>query len=544
MIKLRDYQARSIREVWQWFRDNKQGNPLAVLPTGAGKSIICAKLIEEALSFKSSKPIRVLVVTHSKELIEQNYEKFCAIAPHLDVGVYSAGLKRRDTSNQVIFAGIQSIYNKGEIGIFDLMVVDECHLIPKVGDGRYRKLIARLQEGNSNLRVVGLTATPYRLSCGYLYEGKGKIFHSVATEVTLNELLDLGYLSPVVSKRPEITVDVTGVKKTAGEFNQKQLAERMMDGNLTERIVCDVLHKCYGRKSWLFFCTSVSHAEEAAYYLSEKGVRCAVISGNTPARERERLIDEYKRLKLTCLVNCEVLTTGFDAPSTDLIAMLRPTESTALYQQMAGRGMRISEGKIDCLLLDYAGNVERHGCLDDPHVNIPNKGKGNGVAPTKFCPSCDTALPASTRICKECGHEFPKSEVRIAELASEHAVLSRDKKPILKLYNISNIKYSIHQKESSPDSVRVTYFGSLSGSSEINAMFSREIASEWVCIEHNGYAHQKAIHWWERWMSTPIPDTTEKAIEELRQNSTRKPNKIIVDTADKYPSIKELIEEV
>lgn len=543
MIKLRQYQSRSIREIWDWFRRNKTGNPLAVLPTGAGKSIICAKLVEEAISFKSDSKIRVLIVTHSKELIEQNYEKFIAISSGVDVGVYSAGLKRRDTNNQVIFAGIQSIYNKPELGDFDLIIVDECHLIPKSGDGRYRKLIARLLEGNSKLRVVGLTATPYRLGCGYLYEGNGKLFDEVATEVTLSELLDLGFLSPMISRKPDITVDVSGISKVAGEFNQKQLEQRMMSDCLTERIVKDVLHKCYTRRSWLFFCTSVKHAEEVADYLTEFGVRCAVISGKTPARDRERLIAEYKSLKLTCLVNCEVLTTGFDAPNTDLIAMLRPTESTGLYQQIAGRGMRIAEGKKDCLLLDYAGNVARHGCLDDPYINIPKQRIGKGIAPTKYCPQCDLALPASTKTCPECGHDFPKSQIKLSELASEHAVLSRDKRPILKLYNILSIRFSVHKKEGSNDSVRVTYFGSREGESEAMAMFSQEIVSQWLCIEHSGYPRTIAEKWWSRWIRTPFPESTEKAVEELNAWELGKPNKIIIDTAGKYPEIKSLIEE-
>ncbi|HHP0467281.1 TPA: DEAD/DEAH box helicase family protein [Vibrio harveyi] len=543
MIELRPYQSRSIREIWAWFRENKTGNPLAILPTGAGKSIICAKLIEEAISFKSDKTIRVLVVTHSKELVEQNYEKFVAIAPAVDVGVYSAGLKRKDTDNQVIFASVQSIFNKNTVGAFDLMIVDECHLIPKSGDGRYRKLISRLSESNPKLRVIGLTATPYRLGCGYLYEGKGKIFDSVATEVTLNELLDLGFLSPIISRRPRKSVDLKGVKKVAGEFVLSQLAERMMDDNLTEIAIDDVLTQSDGRRSWLFFCSSILHAEKTAEYLTEKGVRCAVISGNTPARERDKLIAEFKSLKLTCLVNCEVLTTGFDAPSTDLIVMLRPTESTALYQQMAGRGMRIAEGKTDCLLLDYAGNVLRHGCLDDPHLNFPKQGGGKGIAPTKYCPQCDVALPASLRVCSECGHEFPISQVKLAEIASEHAVLSRDKQPILKLYHISRITYVLHKKEGSKDSVRATYFGYRDGTTELLSLFAKEIVSEWICVEHTGYPKTKAIEWWDRWVQADMPEKATDAVALLKANKHSKPNKLIVDTAGKYPEIKALIEE-
>ncbi len=546
MITLRPYQQRTINEIWQWFRENKEGNPLAVLPTGAGKSIICAKLIEEAIGFASAKPIRVLVVTHSKELIEQNYSKFVAIAPSSDVGVFSAGLKRRDTSNQVLFAGVQSIYNKEAIGSFDLMIVDECHLIPKSGDGRYLTLINRLKDLNPSMRVIGLTATPYRLSCGYLHKGEGRLFNDIATEVTLLELLKLGFLSPVISKRPAITADLSGVNKTAGEFNQKQAAERMTAGNLTDLALSDVIQRCYKRVSWLIFCVSVEHAHEVSDWLNGKGIKCAVISGETPPQEREYLIAEYKAGRLQALANCEVLTTGFDAPRTDLIVMLRPTESTALYQQMAGRGMRIFEGKTDCLLLDYAGNVERHGCLDDPYVNVPKqaKGKGSGIAPTKYCPCCDTALPASTKTCSECAHEFPKSEVRLAELASQHAVLSTHREPILKLFDISRVRYVVHAKTGSPNSVKVTYFGNESNSNQLSSMFQKEIVSEWVCIEHEGFAQRKAANWWGKWVQTPIPKLAEDAVMELQQGQCKKPKQLIVDVAGKYPEVKEFIEEI
>lgn len=540
MITLRDYQARTVAELWQWFAHNPEGNPLAVLPTGAGKSIICAQLVSEAVAFSSSAKIRVLVVTHSKELIEQNHSKLVEMRPDLDVGIYSSGLKRRDTDNQVIFAGIQSIYNKEEIGEFNLMIVDECHKIPRRGDGQYLQLINRLQELNPKMRVIGLTATPYRLACGYLHKGEDRMFHDVATEVTLLELLDRGYLTPVVTKRPALTVDMTGVPKTAGEFNQKKAAERMMTDEVTETALNDVMAKSNGRNSWLLFCSSVPHAIEVSEWLNNIGIRCEVISGETPTKERERIINDFKEGRLMALANCEVLTTGFDAPRTDLIVMLRATESTALYQQMAGRGMRLFDGKTDCLLLDYAGNVERHGCLDDPTVNIPRQSKGTGIAPVKYCDVCDEAVPTATKQCPECGALFPENQVRLEELSSEYAALSTHKKPILKMFEVRSVTFEIHRKEGSPNSIRVDYYGSLEGDSSFNAIFNERIVSEWICVEHEGYAKQKARYWWESNTATDFPLDTEHGVRLLKLYHKR-PTHLIADTSGKYNQLIELI---
>ncbi|UKA12950.1 DEAD/DEAH box helicase [Photobacterium damselae] len=543
-FNLRPYQSRTIDDLWAWFGGNT-GNPLLVLPTGAGKSIIAAQIVSDAISFAYERPIRVLVVTHQKELIEQNYEKFTSLRPDVQTGIYSAGIGRKDCNSQVLFAGVQSIYNKTDIGGFDLVVVDECHTIPKSGDGRYKQLFERLQADRPHCRVIGLTATPFRLGSGFLHKGENALFSGIASEVTIIELLELGFLSPVVTYKPAFTVSMDGVKKTAGEYNAKQATARMMENNHTERALNDVIEKGSSRRSWLLFCMSIEHAEQCGRYLQSKGILCAIITGKTPKKERESILQGFKSGYIQAVANVGVLTTGFDAPNIDLVVMLRPTESTALYLQMVGRGLRIADGKADCLLLDYAGNIEKHGCIDDPIITEPRQSRGGGasLAPVKYCPKCEFALHTSVMRCKNCGFEYPASErERIDYIASQRAVISKYREPIFTEHQITGVSYSRHPgKNGKPDSVKVTYFGN-QGATESNwfaGVFAGQVATEYLCFEHKGYAAKKARDWWRKWVgdSHQEPETVTEALQVLDQGISRKPTGLMTEDSGKHPKI-------
>ena len=404
---LRDYQKRSIDLLYDWFRENQRGHPCIVLPTGAGKSHIVAALCKDAL--QSWPETRILMLTHKRELIQQNAEKMRQTWPGAPMGIYSAGLRKRELSEPITFAGIQSVFRRAQdIGRIDLVIIDEAHTVSHSDDDTYRKLLSELLAINPDMRVIGLTATPYRLGHGLITDGEA-LFSDLIEPVTIEELVHRGFLAPVRSKVTEMTIDTKGVHKRGGEFIEKELQAAVNVPLQNEEAVKEVIRLAGDRRAWLFFCTGVGHAEAIAELLNSHGVIAACITGKTPSAQREQILSDYKAGKIKALTNANVLTTGFDYPDIDLIALLRPTLSPSLYIQMVGRGMRLKSQTDHCLVLDFAGCVKQHGPIT--HVAPPEKrGKGGGEAPTKDCPKCGEILHASAKVCAQCGHEFPAPE--------------------------------------------------------------------------------------------------------------------------------------
>ena len=197
-----------------------------------------------------------------------------------------------------------------------------------------------------------------------LHQGDERLFTDIAYEVSIRDLIDQGYLCPLISKATEVELDVGGVGSRGGEFIAGQLQAAVDRGSITKAAIDEVMAYGEGRRSWLVFCSGVAHATHVAEEIRERGVSCATIFGDTPTAERDRIIDAFKRGEIRALASMGVLTTGFNAPAVDLIAMLRPTKSAGLYVQMAGRGTQLAPGKDNCLVLDFAGNVARHGPVD------------------------------------------------------------------------------------------------------------------------------------------------------------------------------------
>lgn len=405
-MKLRDYQQRAIDMLYQWFGSNDNGNPCLVLPTGAGKSLIIASLIRDAL--QQWPETRVLMLTHVKELIEQNAEKMRTVWPNAPMGIYSAGLRQKVIYESITFAGIQSIHKRARLlGHVDLVFIDECHMVSNEQQGQYRKFLAELLAINPALRVVGLTATPYRLGHGMIHEGDDVLFDDLIEPVTIEELVDNGYLARLQSKQTEMAIDVSGVGKRGGEFIAGQLEAAVDTTETTDSIIGEVMRRAADRQSWLFFCTGVAHARHMADALLSAGVSAACITGETPKGEREQIIADFRAKRIRALTNCDVLTTGFDAPDIDCLVMARPTMSPGLYVQMAGRGMRLKQNGGNCLVLDFAGNVKTHGPITA--VEPPSKKKkGEGDAPTKTCPQCAEIVHASVMTCHACGYVWER----------------------------------------------------------------------------------------------------------------------------------------
>ncbi|WP_422445505.1 DEAD/DEAH box helicase [Endozoicomonas sp. ALB091] len=525
-FELRWYQQEAIDAIYQYFSAS-QGNPLVCVSTGGGKSVIIADFIHGVLQHWPDQ--RFLILSHVKEIIEQNHEKIIAQWPEAPTGIYSASMNSRNTDAQILFASIQSVHKRAEqLGHCDLLIIDECHLLnSESSETMYSRLIAGLRDINPALKIIGFTATPYRMKQGLLTEGKNPLFDEIVYETDIQRLIDDGFLSPLRSKAGKEKIDLAGVRTRQGDYLASDMEEAVNKNDVTEKAVAEIIQYGQERKAWLIFCVSVAHAEQVKELLTAEGIGAECITGETPKDDRARILADYKAGKIKVLTSQGVLTTGFDAPLTDMIALLRATKSPGLYVQILGRGLRISPdtGKTDCLVLDYGGNVERHGPIDRITVDHIKAGKGSGEPPVKECPECFELILAGLRICPACHYEFPEREKHEAE-ASSAALLANQIEP--EWLKVDEVFYSIHEKFGKPPSLQVTY------------RCGFETIREWVCFQHGGYARQKAVMWWvKRVEQAPVPELTVDAYQHLtEQNDMKEPCRIEVLKEGRWHRIK------
>lgn len=407
---LRDYQVKAIRETYKWLYEHK-GNPCIVAPTGSGKAHIIAGFCEDIL--KRNKNAKILVLSHVKELLVQDAEKIRLAWPQAPIGIYSAGLGTKETDS-ITVAGIQSIWRKpDELGRIDVVIVDEAHMIQNEDEGMYRRLLSSLEELNPKMRMIGLTATPYRLGQGLLTEGDNAIFQALIEPVTIEELVQRKFLARLTSTFTDLQMNVEGIKKVQGDYEKQELESRVNSSDVNAKVVAETIRRAGNRTAWLVFCVSISHAEKMRDEFIAQGVKAEAITSKTTSEERARIFADFKAGKIRAVTNVGVATTGFDYPDIDVIVMARPTLSPGLYMQMSGRGMRIkSPGHHqDCLVLDFAGNIARHGAVTKiiPPRRTVKAGKRSSQElgdMFKICPKCRKAVMKRARECVHCGHIF------------------------------------------------------------------------------------------------------------------------------------------
>ncbi|MEZ4651964.1 MAG: DEAD/DEAH box helicase family protein [Candidatus Eisenbacteria bacterium] len=502
MIQLRPYQEEAVASIYAHLRE-RDDNPCVVIPTGGGKTPVLASVCRDAVELWDG---RVLVIAHVKELLEQAVDKIRRMAPGLgsQVGVYSAGLRRRDSDHRIIVAGIQSVYRHAcDLGPFDLILIDEAHMIPPDGEGMYRAFLADARVVNPSVRLIGLTATPYRMRSGPIC-AQDHLLHHVCYEVGIRELIARGYLAPLTTRGGRRQIDASTLRVRAGEFVASE-AEAAMDGDDMVASVCEEIAEASAdRRSVLIFCVGVRHARHVARVLgSITQSEVGAVFADTPAEERRDILSRFRDGSIRYLVNVDVLTTGFDAPGIDCIALVRPTLSPGLYYQMVGRGFRTHPDKSDCLVLDFGGNVVRHGPVDTLSARASRPAPSEGDAPAKECPDCRVIVAAGFARCPNCGHQFPPPKHRPLESkASRAGILSGE--VATETIEVLGVEYSVHRKRGAPDdaprSLRVEY----------KIGFHR-YQSEWVCFEHAGFARTKAEAWWRERSNAPVPSTATDA---------------------------------
>lgn len=477
------------------------GACLLSLPTAAGKSIICAEIVRQVFGQWPDYHPRTVVLVPSKELAEQNADKLVRLLPDsISVGFVSASLGKKQHLKDVVVATIGSIYKAAHLmGNIKIVIVDEAHLANNNGSetGMYRRFLTDLAK-YCQFRVVGMTATPFRGDGVWLTDGDDPLFTGIANAVTMRQLLDDGYIAPLVPPAPgAITtrIDASTVGISNGDYKIGELSdvvETYLQGVADEsvRLAAD-------RRKWIAFTPSVANAQSLSRKLNALGVLTHVVCGETHKDEREKLIGWFKNGEVRCLVTVLALSTGFDVPDVDCLIWCRPTRSPVLYVQGFGRACRIAPGKTDALILDFTDTTERMGPVD--LVKGHAKKRKDGLAPFVVCDNCGTRNHAKAMVCVECGAEIAHDEKEAkAANASTAPVLSTQIQAVqIVWHDVSSMSFGIHKKADKPDSLRVNYWSGM-----------MVVASEWVCFEHSGYARQKAEQWWHRMGNKCKPPTT------------------------------------
>jgi len=397
-MSLRPYQQQAHDAAINWIK-NTTDSCVLELPTGSGKSLIVAEIANTL--HKISKGKHILCLVPSKELLEQNAEKYRDTGNQCSL--FSASVGETCIKHPVVFGTPVSVKNKiHRFGSkFCAVVLDEAHRItPTV-----KSIIVALLEHNPNLRIIALSATPYRMGSGYIYrmdengnaysddKAKDPYFSAKVFTVYARDLIKQGYLTS-----PTIGGINTGHYETLelqtnrmGNFASVDIDRAFHgQGRLTSSIVGDIVSQAVNRQGVMIFAATVQHAGEIMESLPPS--LSAIVTGKTPKDKRAEILRLFKNRQLKYLVNVSVLTTGFDCVHVDLVAILRATESVSLLQQIIGRGLRIDNNKTDCLVLDYAENIERH-CPDGDIFNPDIKAgmTGNGTCSIKAeCPECET----------------------------------------------------------------------------------------------------------------------------------------------------------
>jgi DNA repair protein RadD len=529
MFVLRDYQRASLDALYAYWGNNG-GNGLIVLPTGSGKSLIIAALCKEILNNYPS--MRIGIITHVRELIAQDHKELLALWPEAPAGIYSAGMNRRDTSHKILFMGIQSVFKRtGKIGLFDLLLIDEAHLVSHSETTMYRKFIEAQRQGMPDIRICGLTATPFRLDTGRLDKGFNKIFDDVVYDANVKTLIDQGWLCKLISKATKTKLSVEGVGKRGGEFIASQLEKMVNEEEVVQAAVAEAVALGADRNCWLVFCVTVAHGRHVCAELNKQGVHAAEVYGETPKALRDEIIDRFRRGEITALVSVMVLGTGFNVPHVDLIVLLRPTASAGLFSQQVGRGLRNAEGKDNCLVLDFAGNTKRLGPVDMVGSDKVHK--------AVECPQCNVLIGEVEKKCPHCGYEWPVEEkgeealggaaksLHDAKADAETDIVSSGKASEPKWVKVTGMRCSVHRKWNQPDALptmRVEYQAGIYNT-----------YSEWLALDHGGFAHDKAMHWWRQHSVeslSPVPRSVEEGV--MRYRELRCPSEIRVAPDGKY----------
>jgi DNA repair protein RadD len=538
------FQTLAKNSIFEYFDAGNKGNPLVCMPTGTGKSIVIADFLRDV--FMQHPNQRVLMLTHVWKLIVQNAEKMQKMWPTVPLGIHSAGLNSRDVIMPIVFGGVQSVVKNIEaLGHRDLLLIDEAHLLNDDDDTNYKKVINGLLKINPYLKVVGFTATPYRMKKGMLTDGG--LFTDIASNFCTHEwfsrLIAEGYMCPLIGKPTNTRISgISNLQVLGGEFNQKQ-AEELVDTDEIVNSACrELLEFGYNRNKCMVFAAGINNSEHISAVLNEMGASAVAVHSKLTQNQIKERLDAYSAGEYWAVVGANMLTTGYDEPSIDIIADFQATCSPGKHVQKLGRGTRIHPSKSNTLYLDFVGNVARNGPIDDPV--LPRKpGQPTGEVPVKICTTdkliqaspgfaeiegCGAYNHASARNCCNCAAEFSFAS-KVQETAYTDSPMKQETNPV---YDIKEVRPPVFYRKNmgkmvgtfqKPPYIRATY---MVGARSVNLN---------LFFEHTGKAKRLATEWWQKHSPNPPPQSCDEFL--ARTNELRVPTKVMIHSNLPYPEI-------
>lgn len=536
MITLRPYQQAALEAVVAACQQEKY--LLLQAATGAGKTILFSKLIE---TFITQYQMRILVLAHREILVRQAYQKLVRVWPE---AALCTGLACKSVSGQVelerpvVIGSPQTILRRlGEMPPVHLVIVDEAHrLPPRHRPSQYREMIEGLERYYPQLRLLGVTATPYILNHGYIYGAQckpGNInwFPRLHFQISIGELIEQGYLVPYLAREAkEMASELAKVRTTAGEYNLNALGDLMGREVHIKSAVQAYEQWGEGRKHVVVFCVTIAHAEKVAEAFARAGYASGVVHSKQPRQERRQTLARFERGELQVIANMGVLTEGWDSTAVDCILLCRPTLSPALYVQMVGRGLRPHPGKKDLLILDLGNNCRYHGDPDHPHVHVPN-GKKKKSLPldtvrARACPNCGLLNPLGAAECSHCGYLWPPEVLMEAAVPQEMRELEWAPKRV----RVLRWKGVVHRSARGNWMIRLMLDCRNGGREAITV-------SEFLDIEGQASAWSKdrAQRIWRAFGREPVPTSIEEARRRLGELSL--PPEVTIKKRGKYYNI-------
>ena len=546
MLVPRVYQDQTNKAIFKYMGsyNGAAEDGLVVWPVGTGKAFGIALFVRDML--KRHPSCKILVTCPSEELVEQNYKELKEFWPFAPTGVFCDGLKRYDTQHQVIFGTIQSIANSAHLfGKVDIMVPDECHRISKDEDTQYHKVQTYFRNKNKFFFILGWTATDYRMGQGKLTDEGGlfkNIIYDATTPEAYNWFFDQGFLIPPISAPTETMVSGEAKKMIAGDYNNKELQTQFekdrecgkIEAALREAVAVATAE---GRKCWIAFVPGVAACEETVELLQMLGVSATCVHSKLKKDDRRQRLADYKAGKYTCMVNNGILTTGFNHKPIDFMIMLRKTASASLWVQMLGRGTRPwyaegydieslegrwaairANGKLNFRVMDFVGNIDRLGPINDPKKPKAPGEKKDGGPPIKICPDdkggCGSYNHPSVKQCFYCDFVFPVAEYVDAKASTSDIVRPPPKPPANEWLEVDHVTYKANYRTTKPTIV-ATYYCTNGKKFE-----------QYICVEHDGAAGSHARRWWRQHSELPIPPSVMEAMP--LTNTLKVPRKVLV----------------
>ena len=533
---LRPYQKIALDKIY---------NDLQIMPEvllqgmmGCGKTFIAVKLVEKL--FNEHPDFRFLLLMHKQELCDQFLNTFREFTSISDIGVCCAGLGRKEVTSRITIASIQTFINiKEGLSHPNLIIIDECHRIDLNNDSQYHQVINYLRSQRPTCRIFGITATPARLSHGYIYgkfckDGAKNLFPKLNHKITYAKLLDEGFLVPLKGKAAinnNLKTDLEWVN-VRGDYVLDELGMIMSMERHLDTAVEAIKKYCSEYKSICVFCCTIDHAEKLNYLLKDEST---VIHSGLKDLEKHINISDWVSGKKRIICSVNLLIEGVDYPFLDCLVFARPTLSSTLFLQAVGRVLRPSPDKDHGFILDLTNNTERFGTdLDNIRVTVPKAVETKQKQEQdmfKICPQCEKEVHRVIRECDNCNFQWEVKDCVYAEKLPElTSVVYEEKEPVW--YNVSRVYKDVHYNKKTDK-----YLGKITINYELNK-YQHKPCYMFICMPdyYDWYPVKMSKEKWEMISDEPFPED----VEEFEASGIKSIDRILLDENKQYPEVKDI----